>query len=437
MTISINGVNQAVPSREDYGRAVQDIAELKAISPSERFDILNVNVEDELRSYWFDLQSAAVESLPSVAIPNDLPATGRWIRLPPEGGGVPAAHGSTHKGDGSDPEPVATGAVSGDMSAADKAKLDGIGAGANVTSVHGRTGVVVSVVGDYDHAEILGLGPNDHHPQAHPMGSGDHVADSFVALDAKVNDEVLFKQSDVAGSTLVGRVRRTGATAFATVKDATAEAADPLVTSDAAAGYEVGSIWLNTTDDRSFICIDSTNGAAIWLRTGQAILKSFQFFADQFENPVNMDWIVNALAPAIPDSINTNKIVRAFDDIAEEGVGFTIRIPAGAKSMILKPVGRALTGPPGSRTVGLKLYQQGDPDNASQDGWAAAIQLADIDIPVTTDFYQYDSETLSLATISVNADEITHFELTRDPTPVGGTNLVGDWLLLMLGVDFI
>ena len=102
MTITINGIAQDVPSKEDYGAAVQDIAALKAIPPEDRFDQQRVFVEDEERPYHFDLQSTAGESLPAIAIPNDAPATGRWIRLPPEAGGVPAAHATSHQDGGTD-----------------------------------------------------------------------------------------------------------------------------------------------------------------------------------------------------------------------------------------------------------------------------------------------------------------------------------------------
>lgn len=39
---------------------------------------------------------------------------------------------------------------------------------------------------------------------------------------------------------------------------------DPLVTSDAAAGYSVGSVWINNTTNAIFRCTNVTNGAAIW-----------------------------------------------------------------------------------------------------------------------------------------------------------------------------
>lgn len=55
---------------------------------------------------------------------------------------------------------AATTGAAGSMSAADKSKLDGIASGAQVnavTSVHGRTGAVVGVAGDYDITDIGGI----------------------------------------------------------------------------------------------------------------------------------------------------------------------------------------------------------------------------------------------------------------------------------------
>jgi hypothetical protein len=39
----------------------------------------------------------------------------------------------------------------------------------------------------------------------------------------------------------------------------------PLVTDDNTVGYEVGSIWVNTGTDKSYICCDSTTGSAVWV----------------------------------------------------------------------------------------------------------------------------------------------------------------------------
>ena len=41
----------------------------------------------------------------------------------------------------------------------------------------------------------------------------------------------------------------------------------PTVTDDSSAGYEVSSIWVDTTADIAYICLDASIGAAIWEAT--------------------------------------------------------------------------------------------------------------------------------------------------------------------------
>ncbi len=160
----------------------------------------------------------------------------------------------------------------------------------------------------------------------------------------------------------------------------------------------------------------------------------FQFFADQLENPNNADWVVNALAPASADSNNAGLTVRLFDDTTEEGVGFTIEVPAGATNIVFDFVARAETAPGIANTVGLNIYNRGIPDNAAVQAFSAATQLTDIDIP-TNEFFQEDTQSVTLATLGVTAGETTQFELTR-VAPTGGTDLTGDWDLLLCKVSF-
>jgi hypothetical protein len=49
-----------------------------------------------------------------------------------------------------------------------------------------------------------------------------------------------------------------------------AATADPVATDDAAAGYAVGSTWVNVTTDESFTCVDATATAAVWKSTSSA-----------------------------------------------------------------------------------------------------------------------------------------------------------------------
>ena len=42
----------------------------------------------------------------------------------------------------------------------------------------------------------------------------------------------------------------------------------PTVNDDSGDGYRVGSIWIDTTADKSYICVDATAGAAAWIEMG-------------------------------------------------------------------------------------------------------------------------------------------------------------------------
>lgn len=165
---------------------------------------------------------------------------------------------------------------------------------------------------------------------------------------------------------------------------------------------------------------------------------AIRFSADVLDSPNNSDWAVNALAPAVADSNNNGLTIRAFDDTTEEGVGFNAFIPAGTASLKLKFKSRAEVAPGAVRTVGLKLYSRQVPDNAAitaAPNWTVGDALADIDIP-TNELFQYDEETITLATLGLTADRWTQFELTR-VNPAGGTELVGDWDLLEIELEFI
>lgn len=52
-----------------------------------------------------------------------------------------------------------------------------------------------------------------------------------------------------------------------------AATADPTGTDDSSEGYRVGSIWVNTTGDTAFICVDETDGAALWMNISRAGLE--------------------------------------------------------------------------------------------------------------------------------------------------------------------
>ena len=50
-------------------------------------------------------------------------------------------------------------------------------------------------------------------------------------------------------------------------KNEYAKAAAPGVGDDSGDGYTVGSVWLDTTNDDAYICLDATVGSAVWKKT--------------------------------------------------------------------------------------------------------------------------------------------------------------------------
>lgn len=62
-------------------------------------------------------------------------------------------------------------------------------------------------------------------------------------------------------------LRGNGTGAIVPVKSNLASATDPAVTDDSASGYAVGSKWLNTTNNRAYVCLNASVGAAVWKET--------------------------------------------------------------------------------------------------------------------------------------------------------------------------
>ncbi len=239
----------------------------------------------------------------------------------------------------------------------------------------------------------------------------------------------------VDASTLLDNLTAGDAIIIQQVNDATKYVVlDVVLSTDNAGWFEItvtvadSGVLFDNNQDCVFIITKAGGGGG-----GAAFIEK-TFEADQLENPNNADWAVNSLAPAVADTNNNGLTVRLFDDTTEEGVGFKVRIPATAANVIFRFFGRAETTDAGVRTVGLEIYEREIPDNAAVTAWSAGLQLDDVDIPVN-EFFQYDEQTLTLAALGVTAGSWHQFELTR-VAPSGGTDLVGDYALLAVKVDF-
>ena len=69
--------------------------------------------------------------------------------------------------------------------------------------------------------------------------------------------------------------RRFGARPTEDVDNLEATEAPAAATDDITLGYVVGSVWVDVTNDKAYICVDNSDGAAVWNETtGSAITPS-------------------------------------------------------------------------------------------------------------------------------------------------------------------
>jgi len=112
------------------------------------------------------------------------------------------------------------------------------------------------------------------HAARHITGGGDTIASAVsggaaglmtgadkLAHDTVVSDAI--RDGDFAGAAN-GQMARTGAGTYAVVKTGGGAVA-PTVTDDDVAGYAVGSFWIDVTHECVYVCTDASTGAALWV----------------------------------------------------------------------------------------------------------------------------------------------------------------------------
>lgn len=165
-----------------------------------------------------------------------------------------------------------------------------------------------------------------------------------------------------------------------------------------------------------------------------SIGSRFTYFASSMDSPVNSDFAINSLAPAVVDPIYGSLTVRSFTNGTEQGVAFLVSVPTGASQLTLKIKGRAQAVPASASVVQPRLYYRLVPNNAAIGAWSAATELANIAIPTNSNF-QYSQQTISLATLGLTAGNLYQFELTRRGSGVTGTDLTSPFLLVSVDVE--
>lgn len=103
-------------------------------------------------------------------------------------------------------------------------------------------------------------------PGAEPVGVEDN-ADATDATNVAAAGAVM--DSDFADS-FAGAMVRTGAAAYKVIKHKLDATAAPTVDNDTDEDYEVGSKWIDVTNDEVYECVDPTDGAAVWKQLSAA-----------------------------------------------------------------------------------------------------------------------------------------------------------------------
>lgn len=170
-----------------------------------------------------------------------------------------------------------------------------------VDSVFGRTGDVTAAASDYDASQVdndstvtgtyvsdalntlKNAAPNTH-AASHTDGSDDiqdatsgqkglATATQITKLDGIEASADVTDATNVAAAGAImdsdisqaeGFMRKTGSGTYEAIKSNLNASVAPTANEDSGDGYAVGSLWLDTTADKAYICLDATVSAAVW-----------------------------------------------------------------------------------------------------------------------------------------------------------------------------
>jgi len=178
----------------------------------------------------------------------------------------------------------ATGNMNAPSSATDGAllKLDGTSGRYTIS-----TGITVDGSDNITNAGTFNNVTVEGHAARHTDGSDDiqdaTAAQKGLATAAQITKlDAIEALADVTDATSVaaagavmdsdfseaeGFMRKTGAGAYEAIKSNLSASTSPGATDDSAAGYAVGSTWIDTTGDQAFVCLDATASSAVWTET--------------------------------------------------------------------------------------------------------------------------------------------------------------------------
>ncbi len=201
----------------------------------------------------------------------------------------------------------------------------------------------------------------------------------------------------------------------------------------------IGSRPTAGTAGRLFLATDTNvlyrDTGTSWAPITPGVIRTLSFVAASMDTPNSSDWVVNSIAPAIPDPSFNSLVVRSFDQTTEQGAGFLITVPSTATQCTFTFRGRPQAAQVSSTVVQMRIYRRAFPNASAAGAWSAAVDFANITIPNTANMV-YGTQTLSLAALGWTAGQLTLCEITRKTAGITGTNLPTAFLLAELQLEF-
>lgn len=125
----------------------------------------------------------------------------------------------------------------------------------------------------------------------------EYTAETVIAAD----DYLLIYDTSAGG---LRKISRSDFLANWQYKNNTSAIVPPTATDDSAAGYSVGSMWIDTVGDEAYRCVDASAGSAVWINTTVTVGDELGSMALQAATAVDIDGgnidgvVIGAVTPA-------------------------------------------------------------------------------------------------------------------------------------------
>lgn len=105
---------------------------------------------------------------------------------------------------------------------------------------------------------------------------------------------------------IFSRLTKTNSTGQASLQNNLSASSAPTVNDDSGEGYAVGSLWIDTTGDEAYRCVDATEGSAVWVKTTLDATEFATVMASTINTATGKTTPVDADEVALVDSEASN-----------------------------------------------------------------------------------------------------------------------------------